>query len=87
MENETAALGSTPPASTAVSTTMSVGCMVLQPVRNRLPERAEETTMTANEWDNETTLEKYVRYGLAPETALPESWRRHPPGRQGEQAP
>lgn len=80
-------VGSTPPDSTAVSTTISVGGMVLQPVRNSLPERAEETTMTANEWDHETTLELAVRLGLVPETALPESWRRHPPRREGEQAP
>jgi hypothetical protein len=28
------------------------------------------------EWDRETSLEKYVRYGLVSEAALPESWRR-----------
>jgi hypothetical protein len=28
------------------------------------------------EWEHETMLESYVRLGLVPESALPESWRR-----------
>lgn len=32
--------------------------------------------MDATECTWETSLEKYVRYGLAPESALPEGWRR-----------